>query len=328
MKKIIAISLASLMVSSVSNSSDYAGYAGAFLRSGMGARPLGMGGAYTAIAEGPEATYYNPGGLGFLTRSSISTSYQTLSLDRHFGHVAVSFPIRNEAAMAASWVYSGVSDITGRGESRQIFGQISNSSNAFTLSFAKAFNPDVSAGATLRYLTERLDDLESFTVGVDAGVIGRIYQNFTGGAFIQNLGSQHKWESSRYWSDGSTYEEPFPIIVKLGLAGEFYSGNLIGAVDYETSDQGGMRLRAGAEYWFTRKVTREVEDEYEEGVMRIVEDNIRQAGLRIGLDRGSPTFGASFYHDAGIVSLGVEYAFLFGREGTSSGHLFTLGIGF
>ena len=38
-------------------------YAGAFLELGVGARPLGMGSAYVAVAEGPEAGYWNPAGL-------------------------------------------------------------------------------------------------------------------------------------------------------------------------------------------------------------------------------------------------------------------------
>ncbi|RKY59145.1 MAG: hypothetical protein DRP94_04355, partial [Candidatus Latescibacterota bacterium] len=38
-------------------------YAGAFLELGVGARPLGMGSAYVAVAEGPEVVYWNPAGL-------------------------------------------------------------------------------------------------------------------------------------------------------------------------------------------------------------------------------------------------------------------------
>lgn len=44
-----------------------AGRAGAqFLRLGAGARPLGMGEAYSAVADGPEAVYWNPAGIAQL----------------------------------------------------------------------------------------------------------------------------------------------------------------------------------------------------------------------------------------------------------------------
>jgi len=39
-------------------------FAGAFMENGGGARALGMGGAFTSIADDPSATFWNPAGLG------------------------------------------------------------------------------------------------------------------------------------------------------------------------------------------------------------------------------------------------------------------------
>ena len=323
MKKTFLIPFASIFLASGAFSANFAGYAGAFLRNGTGARPLGMGGAYTAIAEGADATYYNPAGLGFTSKVMFSSSYKMLSLDRHFGHIAIAFPIRNEAAMAASWVNAGVSNVTRRDESRRVLGNINNSSNAFALSFAKQFQNLISGGATLRYIQEKFDDIQSFTIGLDVGAIGRPHEHISIGAVFQNFGSTHMWESG-----GGSFEEKFPVVMKFGVAGNFLSERLIPAVDIETSDKSDFRLRAGGEYWFIRKIIREVEDEYEDGVLIEVEEDIRQAGLRIGVDRGNPTFGASFIHEIKNISLVLEYAYLFGRVNTSAGHLFTLSLTF
>ena len=72
-------------------SSGASKYAGEFLNTGVGARPMGMGGAFTALCEDVHAVYWNPAGLvhspgrqvlfmhaesfgGFFQRSSTGTS--------------------------------------------------------------------------------------------------------------------------------------------------------------------------------------------------------------------------------------------------------------
>ena len=319
--------ITAIMIGSV-GAENYAGYAGAFLRNGLGARAMGIGGAYTAIAEGPEATYYNPAGLGYTKNVEIRSSYKTLSLDRHFGHVAIAFPIRNEASMAASWINAGVSDVPAIDRSRNFYGDVSNSSNAFALSFAKVLHPKFSFGANLKYIQEKLDETESFTIGLDIGLLSKIHEYITLGAIVQNIGSKYKWDSSNVWRDGGDYDETFPFVMKFGASGNLLNGNLIPAFDIETSDQSEMKFRAGSEYWLTKMVIRQVEDEYEEDVMIDVEEQVKIAGLRIGIDRGSPTFGGSIFYEVRNISMGVEYAYLIGREGTDSGHIFTFGLGF
>src|SRR5262245_57375127 len=46
-------------------------YAGEFLHVGAGARAIGMGGAFIAIADDASAAYWNPAGLPFLGKHEI-----------------------------------------------------------------------------------------------------------------------------------------------------------------------------------------------------------------------------------------------------------------
>lgn len=48
----------------------------------LGQRALGMGGAYTAVADDPSATFYNPAGIALTGDSALSASLTLLALDR------------------------------------------------------------------------------------------------------------------------------------------------------------------------------------------------------------------------------------------------------
>jgi len=101
----------------------YGGYAGAFLRMGLGARPKALGGAYTAVAEGSYAGYYNPGAFPRNNYKELTLSYSALSLDRNFNYVGLVIPITPrtgsgekplKAGVHLGWINAGVDNIDGR----------------------------------------------------------------------------------------------------------------------------------------------------------------------------------------------------------------------
>ena len=59
------------------------------LRLGAGARSIGMGGAFTAIADDATATVWNPAGLGSAADLSLNFSTQQLDLDRSHNFIAL-----------------------------------------------------------------------------------------------------------------------------------------------------------------------------------------------------------------------------------------------
>ena len=63
---------------------DGAGQAGAYLKMGVGARALGMGSAFTAVANDSTAAFWNPAGLAKLKRSEGSFMHANLTLDREY----------------------------------------------------------------------------------------------------------------------------------------------------------------------------------------------------------------------------------------------------
>ena len=49
-------------------------YAGEFLKLGVGARALGMGGAFVGLADDASAGYWNPAGLAFMSSHQVMAS--------------------------------------------------------------------------------------------------------------------------------------------------------------------------------------------------------------------------------------------------------------
>jgi len=70
------------------------GAAGLFLRMGVGARALGMGGAFTAIADDPSAAYWNPSGLAQIHNFQFEFMNVNLPFDRTFNYFSATLPLK------------------------------------------------------------------------------------------------------------------------------------------------------------------------------------------------------------------------------------------
>ena len=74
------------------NSAHAAKYAGEFMRLGLGARPIGTGGAYVATVADGTAVYWNPGNLSRLTGKDIMLMHSE-SFGGLLNYDAVSFAL-------------------------------------------------------------------------------------------------------------------------------------------------------------------------------------------------------------------------------------------
>jgi len=315
-------------VSSVSAETGKAGQAGAFLKFGLGARALGMGGAFCSIAEGIDAVYYNPAGLAFASEKQAGFTYHSLNLDRNLNSAAFIFPVRNEAVMGLSWINSSVSDVPMADYDRNLIGEVKNSNNVFGLTFAKIFGEKYAFGGNLRYLQASLDMLDTYAIGVDIGGYCRLNKMFTFGLSAQDLGSEYRWDSSSYWSGGNIYNDKFPIKVRGGASATLLNEALVASMDIVKIQYLDLKIYAGAEYWIFKQISVTVPDEESEDEFIEKLINKRLLGLRTGYSDGSLTFGLSLYNPFSKLTGGFDYAFLTGKRGLESNHIFTVRIMF
>ncbi|MDD2715851.1 MAG: UPF0164 family protein [Candidatus Wallbacteria bacterium] len=91
---------------------DGSGQAGAYLKMGVGARALGMGGAFSAIADDATASFWNPAGLSQLSSSEIDTMHTVLKMDRTYNFINYVQPDKKrKSSWGVAYTRFGVDDL-------------------------------------------------------------------------------------------------------------------------------------------------------------------------------------------------------------------------
>lgn len=151
---------------------------------GMGARAMGMGGAYTAVSEDVTAIEYNPAGLAQIRRVELSGGLVRSNADwtvRHFGatttdqsslrldHLALAYPVatyRGSLVFAGGFHRAADTDVSllRQGYAIPIQGQTpglfeledylrEGAVDQWTVAAAMDLSPNISVGASLSYLS-------------------------------------------------------------------------------------------------------------------------------------------------------------------------------
>jgi hypothetical protein len=268
------------------------GLAGAFGRVGAGARAKAMGNAYTGLADGVSALYFNPGALPFQTSAQFGISASKMALDRSVQYLAFAAPVHPKAGpekrvvnagLGVGWLHAGVSDIDARSFDGEPLEKIDMSSNLFLFSFGAQFHERLGGGITAKVvyetygkITDNNRSVNGDGFGVDAGLFGKPIDHLTLGVQVKDIGTKTTWNTTDYWSQGSSKADKWPVQYRIGGAYEYKF--LTGAVDLESSAENETRLHAGVE--------------------AKTEINERETvAARLGLD-----------HDSFNIGLGLEFA--------------------
>ncbi|MFQ5637845.1 MAG: hypothetical protein ACE5IR_07585 [bacterium] len=295
------------------------GAAGGFLRIGVGARAKAMGNAYVALARGLESSYYNPAGLPLLENREVVASYRFLSLDRQFSFIGFGLPIQPKISgtgeqalsggLALTWIHAGVGHIDGRNSDGASTGELSNSENAFALSFALNPVPVLSVGLTVKVLWNRFPEVggsgqtvSASGVGFDFGALLRPNSWLSLGVSIKDINSKYTWNTDKiYGEDGSEVINKFPKVVRAGLAARVPQvSDLLFVFDFEDSKELDSRVHFGAE--------------------KGVQHNIV---VRCGYDDGSLTAGAGVDFDMFGKMSQLNYSFVSAGNRPQEEHVFT-----
>ena len=223
--------------------------AGNFLRFGVGARPLGMGGAFVAIADDATAIYWNPACLTRGSTMEFFVSYaERFGVGIHDQNIGVALPTDKRFRLGLAVVRTGVDDIKrvtrADANGRPIVdGTFTDAENAFLLAIGFRIHRILAAGFTSKLLIHELDGWSADGLGFDLGLLFTPLDAVSLGLNVQNLNHPRmRWSTPDHSYDNITSN------VKAGCAVSLFSRQLILSADLDDSDIGGRSLRAGGEY--------------------------------------------------------------------------------
>ncbi len=253
---------------------------GQFLKMEVGARAVGMGGAYTGVADDLTALFWNPAGIADLEGVSANFSYTSWFADFSHNFVAASLPVGDQfrAAVSVTTFSSGDIEVTTLLDPDGTGSFYSREDIAVGATFGGYLTDQFSFAVTAKYVEEGFSSVSSggmvFDVGTmyDTGING-VKLGFS----INNLGSDFNYSGQdlvfqaeeepvldRRPSDATLLSNPYslPLSFRAGLAadvlenffgmtteeGEVREHALLMAVDFVTLSDTPEQFNIGAEY--------------------------------------------------------------------------------
>jgi len=239
----------SLFTNSIFSQTVIGKYAGEFLAIGVGGRPLGMGGAFTALTNDVTAGYYNPAGLAHLNYPQISLMH-----DERFGNLvnynyaAVGIPYGKDMSFALSVIRLGIDGIPdtrnalvdengnpindiNNPAARIDYSKVTEFSNqdwAFLLTYSKRHSEKFFYGANVKIIRRDIAEYDATGIGFDIGALYMPNQRLFLGATIQDVTT-----TLVAWNTGRN--ELISPTLKVGGAYllNFLGGNVYPAIDLD-----------------------------------------------------------------------------------------------
>ena len=173
----------------------------------MSARASALGSAYTALASGSNAIYYNPGGLA-LAKREVSLMHSAWALDGSYDFAAAAFPMAGFTG-AVSFTRLDHGGLDGRGPGRESSGGFSAADKAFGLGLARTAG-GFSLGVGAKLLSSSIAGYEASTLAFDVGAVRKLNAApVTLGLAVRNMGRGLKFIEKR---------ESLPLSVSAGAA--------------------------------------------------------------------------------------------------------------
>ena len=332
MKKIIPLFIILFLLSikpCYSGFSKVGTAAAQFLKIGIGARAMGMGGTFVAVANDATTLYWNPAGLTNINGISLSLSHSQWFADISHDYVGLAIPWgrNNFLGISAIALNTSEQEVTtvNQPDGAGIYYDVSDI--AIGLSFARALTDRFSTGFTVKYIQQNAYNESANAIAIDIGTYLRTgYHGLTIAMCVSNFGGKmqltgrdlialvdvDKNVEGNYNTDARLKTEPWPLPMnfRVGIAMDIIGGTdpffntennrFTLAVDGNHPNDNNERVNIGGEYSWRETL-------------------FARVGYKINYDVEKWAFGAGLKFTIGHQTMCVDYAMVdFGDLGMVS----------
>ncbi len=294
-----------------------------FLKIGVGARAIGMGGAYVSLANDASAMFWNPAGIAQITGGEAFFNHSQWIADMSFDYAGLVFAIPGVGSFGlnATLLSMGEMERTTEYYPEGTGQTFSAGSYALAASYARSLTDRFSIGFNLKYINEYILNSSASGFALDIGTL--FITQFKGmriGANITNFGTkmrmdgrdilvQHDIDSQREGNNDqinanlATDQFDLPLHLRVGVSIDLLqtvrNNQLWLSIDATHPNDNVESVNIGAEYVFMNMIALRA------GYASLFSDN-NEKGLSMGAG-----FNYSFI---GNVRARIDYAYeAFGR---------------
>jgi hypothetical protein len=211
-----------------------------FLSLGFGARALGMGETFVAIADDVSAVYYNPAGLARRSAPGNNDAELLVSHSWHIQSMGLTQLAYARNPIGFSLTYFSAGTLEGRDADGNPASEFTAEDFAVSGGYAVKMGR-LSAGAALKGLRQRIKNSAASAVCADAGLLYEFAGTpVTAGLAVSNIGTKVKFKEDSF---------PLPLVYRAGVSAR--SGRSFPAVfalETDFPNDAPAVFRGGVEY--------------------------------------------------------------------------------
>ena len=237
-----------------------------FLSIGVGSKAVGMGGAYTSIADDATAMYWNPAGISFYNTREVYFNHSNWIADIAFDYFGITIPVNRKYSLGFNITSVTMDEMEVTRYGNENTGETFSASDyAFGSILSLNLTDRFSVGFNGKYIQQTIANSHAKGFAIDIGTLFTTPFGFRLGTSISNFGQKLKMtgpdlllgadvdenidgNNESVTSILSTDYFELPLVLRIGISNEIKIGNknqIVCSVDAISPNDNANYINAG-----------------------------------------------------------------------------------